>query len=475
MKLSADKTKSALALTATFCATRIVAYGCGFRFDDSALGVFMQYLDPQLLRDRLWESLWYLHIQPPLFNAYIGVVLKLAGVHAAILFHAANLIAGFAVYVSVYRLQRRLGVNPGLAYGVSSLFAVSPSFLLYEHMLLYELPCAACVVISAVCLNAASRNRTRGAYAGFFACLFLLGGIRTVFHIVYVAIVSAWVIIVSRHRRRAAVCATVALLALSSFYVKNRFEFGQFTVCTWTGKHLWIKTAGNLPWAEREHLVAEGVLSPVSLRNRFTAVSNYPPEYRHPGPYASVPCLSEEAKSSGQLNYNQFAQIAISQAYGRDAWAAFAYRPSAYVLTCTQAFVNYFKSPSHYGYESPNVAVLKPWLDAWDRILYWKCIVPESGRALLGRTVYPGLFGGLVLLVVIGATIAIKAEPADRQLLAYMLFTIAYVAFMGIALEILEVHRFRFMTEPFYTVIAGLAMQRLTNLLRKKQVRLVRC
>jgi hypothetical protein len=36
----------------------------------------MQALDVRQLRDSLPEAIWYLHAQPPLFNALIGVVLQ---------------------------------------------------------------------------------------------------------------------------------------------------------------------------------------------------------------------------------------------------------------------------------------------------------------------------------------------------------------------------------------------------------------
>ncbi len=49
----------------------------GIRFDISTLPYFDQLLDPILLRTRLWQSLYYLHGQPPLFNLLAGVALKL--------------------------------------------------------------------------------------------------------------------------------------------------------------------------------------------------------------------------------------------------------------------------------------------------------------------------------------------------------------------------------------------------------------
>jgi hypothetical protein len=45
-------------------------------FDSRKLVDAKQIADLQLLRHHLAESLWWMHGQPPLYNLYIGVVVK---------------------------------------------------------------------------------------------------------------------------------------------------------------------------------------------------------------------------------------------------------------------------------------------------------------------------------------------------------------------------------------------------------------
>jgi hypothetical protein len=60
-----------------FCASRLVYASCGVEFRIKPLLYFlMQVLDVRQLRDSLPEAIWYLHAQPPLYNALIGVVLR---------------------------------------------------------------------------------------------------------------------------------------------------------------------------------------------------------------------------------------------------------------------------------------------------------------------------------------------------------------------------------------------------------------
>ena len=66
-----------VAVALVFGASRVAAYLAGVRFDATPLTWYWQFIDPVLLRERLLESLYCLHIQPPLFNLLLGINLKL--------------------------------------------------------------------------------------------------------------------------------------------------------------------------------------------------------------------------------------------------------------------------------------------------------------------------------------------------------------------------------------------------------------
>src|SRR5258707_6743692 len=55
-----------------FALSRVLYYWAGVRFDARPIDHFFQFLDPELLRYRLLESLLYLHIQPPGLNLAVG-------------------------------------------------------------------------------------------------------------------------------------------------------------------------------------------------------------------------------------------------------------------------------------------------------------------------------------------------------------------------------------------------------------------
>ena len=144
--------RMSLALAAFFAAVHLFYYALGIRFDDTSLAWYWQYLDPQLLKDKLLESVFYMHSQPPLFNLFLGAVLKISGGDGRYIFQGVYLAAGLTLYLSLFWLQLKLGVSRSVAFAVSTAFLLSPSFVLYEHWLFYTFPVAALLTLSAFLL-----------------------------------------------------------------------------------------------------------------------------------------------------------------------------------------------------------------------------------------------------------------------------------------------------------------------------------
>src|SRR5689334_4249032 len=130
--------RTLLLMTAAFIASRVGFHRAGVRFDTSRLETMWQFLDANLLRTDLARSLLHLHAQPPLYNLFLGVVLKLFPGDGAAAFHAAHLVIGWAASLALVSLLIRLGVGTWLAVAATTLLMVSPAFVLYESWLSYS-------------------------------------------------------------------------------------------------------------------------------------------------------------------------------------------------------------------------------------------------------------------------------------------------------------------------------------------------
>ena len=82
-----------------FVGVRVAAWALGLRFDASQEPAFWHFIEPQLLEDRLLESLFYLHSQPPLFNLWLGAYHQLFGSWMPAAFGATY--AGLGVLLAV--------------------------------------------------------------------------------------------------------------------------------------------------------------------------------------------------------------------------------------------------------------------------------------------------------------------------------------------------------------------------------------
>ena len=63
----------------------------GRAFDTSWLESSWQLVDPELLRHQLFSSVWFEHTQPPLFDLFVGVVLRWSPLPTALTFELARI------------------------------------------------------------------------------------------------------------------------------------------------------------------------------------------------------------------------------------------------------------------------------------------------------------------------------------------------------------------------------------------------
>ena len=462
-----------LTMISTFALSHTIYFLAGVRFDDGPLVNFWQYLDPELLRHDLLESCFYLHSQPPFFNLFLGAVLKLFPQSETAAFQGLYILSGLVLYLSVFRLLRRLGVSRAISLVVSTLFMVSPSFILYEQWLFYTFPLAAILTTSALLFHDTLAGRGRWAAHGFFVSLLLLCGIRSLFHLSYYLLMAGALIIACSNRRKNILLASlIPFLIVLSLYVKNLILFDRFTVSSWMGMNVWAITTRNVPHQARMDMVAEGKLSRISLVKRFSGLGAYPDEYIRVDDCEDIEALRQVKKSTGFDNFNHCAYLSISDRYLRDALYGLRHYPNALAAGLSRSWFGYFKSSSDLGASRANQKKIAWVCDLYDHLFYGK--IPLDLSKIDGLPVYSNrehylylfLMIGLPLLVVSALWMALTTNVADRGLgrgqrilIFYLCFQILYVALVGNLFEVGENNRFRFVTDPLYLILFGLFLQ----------------
>lgn len=452
-----------LAQVLLFAFTHLAHFAAGVRFDRSALIEVMHFLDTELLQHRLAESIWYLHIQPPLMNLFVGLILKITP-ESVWLFQACFLGFGFLLYLSLFRLQCALGLRPAAALVLSTLFMASPAFILWEHYLLYTLPVAALLAFSTVqLLQLLETRRARHAWL-FFGALFVLCATRSMFHIGFYLVVGAVVVYVMRSTpRRVLPAVLIPLVLLAGIYLKNGLLFGEYNVCSFSEKNLWIMTAGNIGWDEKTALVEDGTISELSLVNRWASLDAYPPRFRDVPPrFAHIPALSQSHKANGAVNYNHYGNIALSNLYGADAKAVLFHHPKAFLAATALSWYRYFQPASAPPVSPQNKAKIRPVLRFYDHVLFGKLPVdPQSLGNFIARAGHPPYIGLLFLLplaILFGlwrVCFPGALSPAQRGVIFYCCTVIGMVAVLGCSLDFLETARYRFNTDALSLALLG--------------------
>ncbi len=455
-----------LLLLPIFLASRLAAYLAGLRFH-ADLGRSWQVLDVPLLRNHLAQSLWYQHSQPPLYNLLLGLLLKTGAQPDGPLFQALWSLLGLSLGLATYALLRAMRVVWRVSLLVAALLLISPSSLIYEHWLFYDLPVALCAVLVPLTLWRALGSGLRRDFALFGASLVVLCLTRSLFHLAWLLGLSV-LLLVPRlpHRRRLAWTLLVAVALTSSVYLKNDFVFGKFAVSTWPGMNLARLTARGVPLAERQALAATGQISAVSVVGPFRPLADYPKELATPGRFADIPALAQPQKQDGRPNFNHIAYIGIADAMAQDALVLLRLHPQVYALAHATAWLHYFRPASSYVELAPQRAVLGPYLTWWNRLVLGEC-----------QDVFVFLLLGVVLALLAGVRLARAKgglEPRERAVAWLMLATVLWVTLVGNLLETGENFRFRATIDPFLLVWLGMTWTARPKLRSRRGLRLRR-
>jgi hypothetical protein len=442
-------------------------FAAGVRFDASPFPGYMQFIDAELLRERLLESIWYSHAHPPGINLLVGVAYRAfddgATTFLALFFHGA----GFVVALGLFALTLRLTGTRVAAYLCAALVVMSPGFVLYENWLMYTFLEVMLLTISAVALYQALDRDSIGWAVALFTTLAALVLTRGLFHLGWFVVVAAYVTWAAANRLRIIGAAALPLLVATLWYAKNYFYFGTFAGSTLFG--LGLSNIGTLtvPRTDLTPLVEQGVVSPLALVSRYQDVSllfsaaNDPP--------SGIPVLDTPRKSSGEYNYNYRPLIEINEQYARDSMAVVRKYPASYVIGVITANRLFFSPSSMNEYFSAqNRAAAKPFERFFNLVLYGVSAEPRFiVQPHFGFDAPPSLevntsvwlialWALSLILVWLRVRPVFFAQSAEdrvaRVTLGYLIFVMVYVHALGTLVELGENYRYRFVAEPFLAV-----------------------
>ena len=439
-------------VAAAFVGSRLYAYfGAGVRFEGHMWQRFWHFIDPALMQSRLAESLWFLHAQPPLPNAVLGLGLKLFGEALPTAFGVAFVGLGALATWASYALARRVGVGRWTAGVAVGAWCASPGVLCYENFLFYTYPVMCLVVLAALALQCAVSHRGTAASMrwplAFVLTVAALALSRTLFHWVWVAGVSGLLLRYAGASRRLVAVAAIPLLLLGALLLNNAVVFGVPSASSWRGMNLARAVLDRVPSAQRRAWMDARTLSPLMRVGPFEPVHRYRDVMKPVAP-SGVPLLDQETKSNGAINFHHRQYIEVARVLEHDARWVIEHEPQLYARAVAMSLVDTMRPATSYGPLEDNRARLqgyeaavglgRGWAIGEHRVWIWPLLLPT----LLGLAV----------------AFAVRAKtPSERASWWFVVFTVVWVLGVGALVERTENARFRFLVEPLLMLVAARA------------------
>ena len=466
-----------LVLLLVYIASRAGSYLAGVRFDSREVWFYWQFMDNDLLRHHLLQTIAYLHAQPPLMNLSYGLLLKASPAHWPGIAYLLQCSAGLLAWMAIFRVVTRHGVSRSAALVFVGVAMCNPSAILYEAQPLYTHIVFCLLIFSAYFFDLYLERRTPAPAIALLFTLTLLVFWRSSYQALWFAALAVWVLLLANRTRQSwrassrrafasiLASAVVCLALIGGLYLKNGILFGSFNSGSWLGMSLakaWTWPKFDTTARTIKSLVDQRKLSPVSAVKTFSGVDHYKGIVPLPPP-TGVEAVDSPYHHNGRVNYNNAAYVGIAKAYQRDYWKVWRYSPRTLIGFTAQGWLDYMKPTSQYfnDYGPDNERLLEP-LDALYRGVFCCRLMPISSKikptntlrqnllhALLslcwGAVLTTGLFFSLLVSPRLLRWVT-QNDPDRRLLLLFCIVNIVYSALLCNFFEEGENMRFRYET-----------------------------
>lgn len=455
------------ALGLVFGASRVLYSLLGVRFDASPLGHYWQYLDPLWLREDLLRSLLWLHCQPPLFNLFLGVVLKACPEGPERIVRGVYAVVGLTTVLALFWLLVKLRVHAAVAWFVCVFFMLNPATVVFENWLYYSHLEIGLLCLSATFLTWWVESGKWLAVSLFFTSLTLLVLMRSMYQLPWV-MVAATLLLYAEPRRwkQVLVALLLPVVLVGGLQMKNLVLFGSASTSSWMGMSLARLTVQRLPRGETERIVVAGEMSPVALIPTFAPVEVYQSALPR-RPRVGVPAFDEPRQPSGAVNFNHQVYLQASAQYMDAALVTLRRYPAVYVRSVMQSLVIFFHNPVDIGHHEANRAAIRSFERLWSLMFGGQLEnFPDAGvRENPDSLVYVGWLTAVVFCTALASGVILLLPSARRRVdghlvavLAFLQLTVLYVALVGNLLEIGENDRFRYVLEPYVLTLVAFGL-----------------
>ena len=460
-----------------WAAVYVAVWATGQRLSTVPLESQWQLLPLDTLSAHPVRSVWYLHIQPPLWNLAVGVLARWSPFSLAVSIQLLMLASGCALAACVTATLRNLGVTRGPALALTALGTLNGGMLLAGFRPQYELPVAALLASLVWLATRRPGERSPRTLLWFSALLTALVLTRSVYHPVLVpaALGLLWFAHARHVSRRVVLIAwAIPLVLVGGWLIKNEVLFGTPTMASWGGMNVLRSVAPAIDSDRMEELYRDGTIGPVAAFGPFGGASDYAADLPPCTPAHDDPTLTLDERAippdpDGLVrlptvaNFNNECLLPAYEEAGKDATAIIRAEPGRWLVAREWSLSNWFHVPTHPT-DSPLVDVANRFQNVG------MLVVAHPGMPSSWSDHRFWVHGGSLSLVLILASVLLVVAALRRlkvrgfcaeevpMVLGGLL--VAWTFVIGITFELGEQERFRMVTDPVAIALAGVLVLR---------------
>lgn len=448
-----DFRRNAGILVIAFIISRLIIHFLGLRFQYDAIYDYWQYLDIRTLKHNLLAGVWYDHTQPPVFNLFLGAVLKAAPAAAPWIFAAIFKLIPLVNALLLLRLLQRITAHRWLPLVLSLLYLLSPGTMVFENELFYTSLITLLFLVSISNLLRLSKGINWSSAIGFFLPLTIICLTRSMYHVTFLLLAAA--IIYFRHRKqhgvhKLVIASVLSLLITGGWYMKNYFIFGQFSASSWLGMNMARNIFHDNEVNDSSRIESIPPFSPISDYKRFISGKL---EKKYAG--LNDIDLLLEMKNDSFRNEKHINFLEVSEQYKKAGIQHIKHQPLPFLKNVVQSAITFFAPATRYTLMEEQAQKIKYYDAVYSFNLSQFASGKQQRRIALTLSALPQL-----LIFLFTFWILLRDWYKRRQISVVNLFTgivLLYAFGVSSLVEHYENMRFRFELTPLFLILLAQA------------------
>ncbi len=413
-------------LTLIFVLSRVILKLVDLSYDTTSLIWAWQLLDPLWLYNlNSWTIFKYLHMQPPLFNLFTSLSLKLFS-DPTIFWELSFMLMGLLTTILLYLIGLHLSLNRKILLILIIFgFILNPSSFLYENWYFYTYPSMFFFTLFAyLCIK-------RKLVLSLFVLTALIWLISIFQPIIFIILLI--VVIIKRGMRYSIIAFSLPFLLSIVPHLKNFMIFGTFSSSSWYG----MNVAKGIFWSEKV-IPLKYKPSKMFLEKPFSKVDVYE-KYIKWKPYGVVITDEKMEPYTSRVNYNHSIYVEVSKRFFKESLRIFFNEPYRIFIILGMSFYMFLKAPYVYLMRTP----------------FMREIHKKRISRILG--IYSIIYGnkGPYLIITFIVVLGLLSSLLSFQRLDYthrlVILTVLYYVLVS-SIDPGENNRFRFTIEPFMLI-----------------------